>query len=86
MDKYIGESIDDVSDFIKVAQRIVIPLGKVMDETTSYSNEEGCHRKSVPIQLLTVISMLVNYSFYIVSAKVVRLAPKPGKIMYQWVY
>ena len=35
VDKYIGESIVDASDFIKVAQRIVIPLRKVMDETTS---------------------------------------------------
>ena len=63
VDKYIGESIDDASDFIKAVQRIVIPLRKVIDETENYFNgsfEEGCQRKSVPIQLLTVISMLVD--------------------------
>ena len=50
VDKYIGESIDDASDFIKAVQRIVIPLRKVIDETENYFNgsfEEGCQRKSV---------------------------------------
>ena len=45
VDKYIGECIDDASDFIKAVQRIVIPLRKVIDETENYFNgsfEEGC--------------------------------------------
>ena len=35
IDKYIGESINDASEFIKAAQKIVIPLRKVMTDTNN---------------------------------------------------
>ena len=44
-------------------QNIVVPLRNVMEDTKSDfegSFENDCQLKSVPIQLLTVISMLID--------------------------
>ena len=63
IDKFIGESINDACEFIKAAQKIVIPLRKVMEDTNNDfdgSFENDCQRKSIPVQLLTVISMLID--------------------------
>ena len=63
VERYIGESIHDAPDFFRAAQKIVIPLRKLMKEQEIFfdgSFKVDCQQKSVRILLLTVISTLVD--------------------------